>query len=266
MFKIISDLFITLFIWLLFVLAITSLFILFPVMLILSMLFKNKQLFFQTISYIYLKVFIGIGKRSIPKLSVKTIHLENIDKMTSSIVLANHTSYLDGLLLVSLNRKQIAIIKETIFKIPVLGWIIHLAGHIPASITNQIHVLTHQRVNNLNSYFKNGGNLLIFPEGKRSQNGELNPFKIGVFNLIKKYDVSVEIIHLKNIHRLFGRNKILFNTCVNNEIEIKRLAHYEPKELDHLSAKELRDQIYQLYIDTANNPDEERFEKIKSNY
>ncbi len=262
MFKIISDLFVTLFIWFLFALALISLFVFSPLILILSLVSKNKQFYFQTILYIYLKVFVGIGKRSIPKLSIKITNLENIDKMTSSIVLCNHTSYLDGLLLVSLNRKQIAIIKETIFKIPVLGWFIYLAGNIPSSITNQIHALTHKRVNDLNNYFKNGGNLLIFPEGKRSQDGELNPFKIGVFNLIKKCNVSVQVIHLKNTHILFGKNKILFNTCVDNEIEIKKLARYEPKELNHLSAKELRDQIYHLYIEARNSPDEEQFEEI----
>ncbi len=256
--KLISDLFITLFMWILFVVAMTTLFVIFPLLLILSILAKDKQLFFQTILHSYLKFFIGLGRRSIPGLTLNIDNLEKRKNVSSSIILCNHTSYLDGLLLFSFNRKQIAIMKESIFKIPVIGWLVYLAGNIPSSINKQIHMLTLKRINGLTSYFENGGNLLIFPEGKRSQDGKLNPFKLGVFNLIKRCQVSVELLLLNNMDNLFGRNMILFNTCVDNDIEVITIAHFEPKDIDSLSAKELRNEIYQLYFEATKSMGEEK--------
>jgi 1-acyl-sn-glycerol-3-phosphate acyltransferase len=45
---------------------------------------------------------------------------------------------------------------------------------------------------------KAGINILIFPEGTRSNNGSLNRFKMGAFKIAKKYNAPIEMLMLTN--------------------------------------------------------------------
>ena len=97
--------------------------------------------------------------------------------------MSNHESALDILLGVSaIPNKIIFLAKKELFKIPVFGWAMKAAGMIiidrqnsaiaRQSVENAVDTLTHSRFSTL-----------IYPEGTRSQNGELLPFKKGGFIL-----------------------------------------------------------------------------------
>lgn len=105
--------------------------------------------------------------------------LENLDPNASYIFIANHTSYIDTpVVLANISAQFRFLAKRGLFQIPFLGTHLSRAGHIPvpredpraAVKTLQLAAETVQQKKI---------SLLIFPEGGRSHDGILQPFKEG---------------------------------------------------------------------------------------
>ena len=111
------------------------------------------------------------------------IGLDNLRINKQYIFMSNHESALDILLgVVAIPNNIIFLAKKELFKIPVFGWAMKSAGMI--KIDRQNPAIARQSVDSavytlVNSRFST----LIYPEGTRSQNGELLPFKKGGFIL-----------------------------------------------------------------------------------
>ena len=106
------------------------------------------------------------------------------------VIVANHESFVDILLLACLPWEMKWLSKAEIFRLPVLGWEMHLAGDIPVkrgfgpsaieAMARCRHVLQTLKVS-----------VMIFPEGTRSQPGRMLPFKDGAFRLAVEAGVPV---------------------------------------------------------------------------
>jgi 1-acyl-sn-glycerol-3-phosphate acyltransferase len=106
--------------------------------------------------------------------------LENYRPGQKTVVVANHLSFLDMPLMATLPWKMKWVSKKEIFGIPVVGWLMRMAGHISidrGSVKAFESLLTSQR------YLEKGIPVMIFPEGTRSRNGSMKPFKRGAFVL-----------------------------------------------------------------------------------
>jgi 1-acyl-sn-glycerol-3-phosphate acyltransferase len=108
------------------------------------------------------------------------------------VVVANHESFVDILLISHLPFEMKWLSKAEFFKFPLVGWLMRMAGDIPldrssgrSAVTalKQCRVRLDQKVS-----------VMIFPEGTRSKSGELQEFKDGAFRLA--VDAGVPIIPL----------------------------------------------------------------------
>jgi 1-acyl-sn-glycerol-3-phosphate acyltransferase len=105
--------------------------------------------------------------------------LEHIDPSASYVYVANHTSYMDTpVILANLSSQFRFLAKSGLFKIPLLGTHLHRAGHVPVPLDDpRAAVRTMQLAAEVIQ--KKKISLLIFPEGGRTQDGVLQPFKDG---------------------------------------------------------------------------------------
>ncbi len=96
------------------------------------------------------------------------------------VVVSNHESHLDGPgIQTTLSRRSIRYVaKQSLFKIPFLGWGLRAAGNVPVS--RQGLKADHRRLNESDERSKDG-DVLFFAEGTRSRDGALHPFKKGAF-------------------------------------------------------------------------------------
>lgn len=97
------------------------------------------------------------------------------------IVVANHESYADVFLISCFPWEMKWLSKDTMFKIPFMGWMMQMAGDIKLvrgdrdSTMNAIAQCRHRLASKVS--------IMIFPEGTRSKTGEMLPFKDGAFRL-----------------------------------------------------------------------------------
>jgi 1-acyl-sn-glycerol-3-phosphate acyltransferase len=132
--------------------------------------------------------------------------VENIPAGTC-LFAANHASNIDPPVLVGAIPRRIAILaKKSLFAIPIMGKAFRMAHFIPvdrASAESAIASLDLAA-----GYMKQGTSYLIYPEGTRSPDGRLLPFKRGAFMLAIKAGVPVVPIACVGAHRILPKKSL----------------------------------------------------------
>jgi len=107
-----------------------------------------------------------------------------------AVFVGNHASLFDPPLLISTLPCPAAFLaKRELFRIPFLGWVMAMAGFIPIDRGNRARA--HASMRDAARIVREGRALAAFPEGTRSLDGQLLPFKKGVFTLAVEAGVPV---------------------------------------------------------------------------
>jgi len=153
---------------------------------------------------------------------------DEVRTIRSSVIVCNHLSYLDPILLISLFGKQKTIVKNAFFNVPVFSWILRQSGYIPSQAGDDYTSLMISNVENIREYLASGGNLFIFPEGTRSRTGRLGPFNKGAFSIARYCRAPIQCLMIRNTNRLFVPGRFRFNTCVPVAIDAEKISTFEP--------------------------------------
>jgi 1-acyl-sn-glycerol-3-phosphate acyltransferase len=105
------------------------------------------------------------------------------------VVIANHQSFVDILLISHLPWEMKWLSKQTFFKIPLVGWMMRMAGDIRLVRGEKDSVIA--AMNACRDRLDKRVSVMIFPEGTRSRDGHLQPFKDGAFRLAIEQQVPV---------------------------------------------------------------------------
>ncbi|MEO6651715.1 MAG: lysophospholipid acyltransferase family protein [Ilumatobacteraceae bacterium] len=105
------------------------------------------------------------------------------------VVVANHESFVDILLISQLPFEMKWMSKSEFFKIPLLGWMMSLAGDI--RLVRGDKKASAQALIDTRDRLAKNVSVMIFPEGTRSQTGELAEFKEGAFRVAIQAGVPV---------------------------------------------------------------------------
>lgn len=129
--------------------------------------------------------------------------LENIPPGTV-LFAANHTSNADGPAIVGAIPRRIAILgKKSLFTIPIVGTAFRLADFVPVDRHNRGQAAASIEV--AAEKMKNGVSFLIYPEGTRSSDGRLLPFRRGAIALAIKAGVPVVPVACSGAHRVIPK-------------------------------------------------------------
>jgi 1-acyl-sn-glycerol-3-phosphate acyltransferase len=94
--------------------------------------------------------------------------------------------------------------KRSIMRVPFLGWHLSIAGHVPVDRGAGEHAIA-ETIRRFVQVLRDGKPLLIFPEGTRSEDGRMQPFKNGGFYAAVRAGVPVVPVALNGTHRLMKR-------------------------------------------------------------
>jgi 1-acyl-sn-glycerol-3-phosphate acyltransferase len=103
------------------------------------------------------------------------------DKRRPYVVVANHESFVDILLISHLPIEMKWLSKETFFKFPLVGWMMHMAGDV--RVVRGDRTSGAAALKSCHDRLKKRVSVMIFPEGTRSADGSLGQFKDGAFRL-----------------------------------------------------------------------------------
>ncbi len=106
------------------------------------------------------------------------------------IFASNHESALDiWVLFKVLPRSFRFVAKQELFRLPVFGWYLSMGGHIAVDRANRARAVQSLRA--AGAAVRAGTSLVVFPEGTRSKDGRILPFKKGPFVVAAEAGVPV---------------------------------------------------------------------------
>ena len=118
--------------------------------------------------------------------------LENIPEEGACIVVCNHVSYVDAVVIAACVRRPVRFVMDhRIFRVPVLSFIFRTMRTIPIAPAREDARMKDQAFSEAAAALRAGEIVGIFPEGKLTETGELNPFRPGVQQMIATTPVPV---------------------------------------------------------------------------
>jgi 1-acyl-sn-glycerol-3-phosphate acyltransferase len=181
-------------------------------------------------------------------MTVNVIGAENIEPGTSYVITSNHQSHYDIYVLYGwLGVDFKWVMKKELEKVPVLGFACKVLGHIYIDRSDTKRAV--ESINAAKTKIVNGTSVLFFPEGTRSSDGKIQPFKKGAFKfaidlgipilpvtingtrkvlpkgsldlmpggatMIIHKPISVKDYHEENMNELMDRTRMIINTSLD---------------------------------------------------
>ena len=158
---------------------------------------------------------------------VEVSGLENVSADRGYIFLANHVSNLDPpVLFPALPGRSSVMLKKELMRIPLLGTAMRMAKFVPVDRARSREA-AQASVAAAADVIRQGQNFLIFPEGTRSKNGQLQAFKRGPFYLAMETGAQVVPIAISGTQKLMPKGSATIRPGV---VRVRVLPAISPSE------------------------------------
>ncbi len=125
---------------------------------------------------------------------------QHIPTEGAAILVCNHVSYIDAVVLMAASPRPIRFIMDhRIFATPVLGWLFKLGKAIPISPQREDPAAYERAFVAARQVLDEGDLLAIFPEGGITHDGSLGEFKGGIMKILQTHPVPVVPLALRNL-------------------------------------------------------------------
>ena len=122
---------------------------------------------------------------------------EHIPQTGPAIIISNHVSYMDGLVInTGLNRRIRYVIYEKIYRQPGVHYFMKLNRAIPIDSNREAVAVALEKIKEA---LENGECICLFPEGKLTLTGNMNRFRFGIEWILEKYPATVYPVALKGL-------------------------------------------------------------------
>ncbi|WP_291046893.1 1-acyl-sn-glycerol-3-phosphate acyltransferase [Empedobacter sp. UBA1574] len=138
-----------------------------------------------------------------PTVVKKIINPNQEDFKKQSIIIANHTSFLDTLAIGMCTPKIVFLVNDWVYKSPIFGRAVKMAGFYPVS--NGVE----NNIEEIKTRIGNEFSLMIFPEGTRSRTNNINRFHKGAFYLAEKLKLDILPIYIHGNSEIIPKGDFL---------------------------------------------------------
>ncbi|MDD5196888.1 MAG: lysophospholipid acyltransferase family protein [Candidatus Omnitrophica bacterium] len=165
---------------------------------------------------------------------------ENIDRNKTYVIIANHQSLADIAVLYKTHMQFKWVSKESLFKVPFIGWCLALTKHIrlERGDFSSIKKLYRQA----GGWLRRDISVLFFPEGTRSDSDTMNVFQNGAFKLAIKEKKPILPICIRGTREAIPKGSWIFSTKVC--VTLKVLPALDTSSLSPGDFGALRDTVF----------------------
>lgn len=170
-----------------------------------------------------------------PYWDLRVSGLENIDKLKTYVIVSNHQSMADIIVMYKTKMQFKWVAKRSLFKMPFVGWNLSLAKHIKLSRGDFSSIKKVYREAVL--WLRKDISVVFFPEGTRSETGEMRDFQNGAFKLAIKEHVPILPISIEGTGDAIPKGSWLFKTRVPCSLKVLppiETTDFQPKDFDSL--------------------------------
>ena len=140
-------------------------------------------------------------------VTVKVVGAEKLEDRQQYIFVSNHFSLIDTPVMFGCMPCEFRIMaRHKLWHIPVLGWHLNRAGHIP--VNRESPRAAARNVEEAAKYVQSGTSILLFPEGGRTREPYMRPFKSGAAHIAIRAGVPIVPMALVGTRKILAPNSI----------------------------------------------------------
>jgi hypothetical protein len=134
--------------------------------------------------------------------------LENIPDEGPAVLVCNHVSFVDALIIAAACRRPIRFVMDhAIFRIPVLNFVFRTGRAIPIASGREDPAVLEEAYDEIARGLEAGDLICIFPEGRITDSGEICPFRSGIKRIVERTPVPVVPLALRGLWGSFFSRK-----------------------------------------------------------
>lgn len=178
----------------------------------------------------------------------------SIDDRTPFIIVSNHLSNADIPMISNLPWEMKWVAKKELFNVPVMGWMMKLAGDIPVDRrTRGKNIFT---IKQCMFYLQRNCSVIFFPEGTRSRDGKVKEFSRVPFELAIRNNIPILPLAVDGTRECLPKNTWVFEPDVHAKLHVLTPVDtnkYKAEEVDQL-IREVRNQIIHQLMKWRSEP------------
>jgi 1-acyl-sn-glycerol-3-phosphate acyltransferase len=182
---------------------------------------------------------------------VRSQGLQNIPETGPALLVCNHVSYVDALIIgTEIHRPPRFIMDHQIFKIPVMGGFFRTMRAIPIASAKEDPAMKQRAFDTAAQALRDGELVMIFPEGTLTKTGDFNTFRSGMLEILQREPVPVIPMALRGLwgsffSRVSGGTAMIrpFRRGIYNKVELVVAAPIAPEDV---TMEKLQQQVAEL--------------------
>jgi 1-acyl-sn-glycerol-3-phosphate acyltransferase len=193
------------------------------------------------------RCFRGLGP-VLAKVNPWRIHISgagNLSRGQVYVIVSNHQSLADIPLITLLRLDTKWLAKAELFRVPLLGWLMRLAGDVPVERGDRRN--SARALLECARYLRQGCSVVFFPEGTRSRDGKVLPFNEGPFQLAIRERVPVLPLVIEGSGDALPRNTWMFGPT--QDIHVRVLEPVSTEGWNVKQTEALRDLVRQKIVE-----------------
>ncbi len=175
------------------------------------------------------------------------------------VLVLNHQSWLDPIVMFSLERRLSGPAQGYLFRTPVMGSVLRL-GRFYLSERAEPAPLNRMR-QGVQEALDCRGTLLFFPEGTRTKTGEIGSFHLGAFRMAVEYGLPIQPVVIDGLHRVFPAGSLIVKTQGRYLVKLRYLDPVEPPYGEGLQRRVVRELAQQVRLSMVEELDRLRTER-----
>jgi 1-acyl-sn-glycerol-3-phosphate acyltransferase len=177
-----------------------------------------------------------------PLWRIKVTGRQNIDPKETYLMVSNHQSGADIFVLFLLNAHFKWVAKKSLFYFPVIGWTMALNHYI--ALERGKGSSMRKMMQSASRVINAGSSVMIFPEGTRSEDGLLQPFKTGAFHLALDNQRPILPVAIKGTSKAIQKGGFLINK--NHDIRAMVLDPIPYEQIRGMDSKQVTLMVHDL--------------------